>query len=129
MTQTTTPLRLTSAFEPFTIELIREMEADGWTGRISARGHAIMRAPDGSATCSVSPKVGQPNRRGNLGASYRRWKKAQAEIEAVREAVEDAADDLAWYRAEHARLTHEVTRLAQECAEWQRLAQEAIDLL
>lgn len=125
----TAPLRLTSAFEPFTIELIRTMEADGWIGRISTKGHAIMRSPDGSTTCSVTPKVGQPNRRGNLGANYRRWKKAQAEVEAAREAVENISDDLAWYRTEHARLTHEVTRLAQEVQEWQRLAQEAIDLL
>lgn len=123
------PLRLTSAFEPFCIELIRTMEADHWTGRLSAKGHAIMRSPDGQTTCAVSPKVGQPNRRGNLGANYRRWKKAQSEALALQEAVEDAHDDLAWYRAEHARLTHEVTRLAQEVAEWQRLAQEAIDLL
>lgn len=124
-----TAMRLTSAFEPFTIALIREMEADGWTGRISNRGHAIMRSPDGTTTCSVSPKVGTPHRRGNLGANYRRWKRAQAEAQVLLEAVEDARDDIAWYRAEHARLTHEVTRLTAECAEWQRLAQEAIDLL
>lgn len=123
------PLRLTSAFEPFTIALIREMEADGWTGRISAKGHAIMRSPDGQTTCAVSPKVGTPHRRGNLGANYRRWKRAQTEALALQEAVEDAQDDLAWYRTEHARLTAEVSRLRAEVEEWKGLVQQALDLL
>jgi hypothetical protein len=77
MTQTAQQLRLTNNFEPAAIALVREMEDDGWTGRISNRGHAILRSPDGAATCSVQPRIGDPRNKHNVGASYRRWKRAQ----------------------------------------------------
>lgn len=71
-------LKLSSAFEPFTIALIREIEAAGWTGKITKKGHALMLAPDGVTTCMVSPKVGAQFRSANLGMEFRRWQREQA---------------------------------------------------
>lgn len=79
----TAPLRLTNAFHPYCITLIREMEADGWTGKVTKKGHALMMAPDGVTTCMVSPKPGAQHRIDNLGMEYRRWKREQAEAAAA----------------------------------------------
>lgn len=95
MTQTPQHLRLTSAFEPFTIALIHQMEADGWIGRISRKGHAIMLAPDGRTSCSISPKVGAPHRAHNLGVEYRRWKREQ-EAQQVEEAPQAPQAETVW---------------------------------
>jgi len=85
MTQPQTKDRLTlpRAFEKGQTALVREMEDDGWTGRMSQNGHAIMRAPDGEATCSVTPKVGSFRGRGNQSAPYKRWKRCQGQQLAV----------------------------------------------
>lgn len=59
--------------------LVREMEDHGWTGRITANGHAFMRAPDGRTTCSVAPKFGSPTRStGNAQAAFKRWRNTRA---------------------------------------------------
>lgn len=79
----TAPLRLTNAFHPYCITLIREMEADGWTGKVTKKGHALMLAPDGVTTCMVSPKPGAQHRIDNLGMEYRRWKRVQEEAAAA----------------------------------------------
>lgn len=83
MTQISQPLRLTSGFDPERIALIRLMEEDGWTGRISKQGHAIMRAPDGVSTCSISPKVKNGRSGENVGAEYRRWKREQLSSQGI----------------------------------------------
>jgi hypothetical protein len=124
---TQTPLRIPSGFAPERAALIREMEADGWTGRISSKGHAIMRAPDGTTTCSVAPKLGSPTRAAaNQAATYRRWKRAQ---ETVAEVLEIREDDLAWYRTQHTADLVRIAELTAEVEDWKRLAQEAINLL
>jgi endogenous inhibitor of DNA gyrase (YacG/DUF329 family) len=89
------PLRLTSAFHPDCIALIREMEADGWTGKITKKNHARMLAPDGVTTCMISPNPGAPHRAANLSAEYRRWKREQAEAAAA-EAVQAEVRKLTW---------------------------------
>jgi predicted RNA binding protein YcfA (HicA-like mRNA interferase family) len=84
-------LKLPGVFEPWARTLIRQMEDDGWTGRISTRHHAIMRSPDGTETCSVKPKVEAPRDRQNVGKEYRRWLKTRPVVE------EYGTDDLPDY--------------------------------
>lgn len=55
-------------------ELVLRMIDDGWSGRISSRGHAILRAPDGKSTASVSPNYHRSRAGKNAEAVYRRWK-------------------------------------------------------
>jgi len=81
-------LKLSNTFEEIPTKLIREMEAAGWTGKVSRKGHAIMRAPDGQTTCSVSPKVGAAFRAANLGMEFRRWQREQEAAAASQEAPE-----------------------------------------
>ena len=54
------------------------MEDDGWTGRITSRGHALMLAPDNGPTTTISAKGGCPNGRGNSASVYKAWKRDQA---------------------------------------------------
>lgn len=91
MTQQQTPLAL-GGFARTKAQLVRTMEADGWSGRISTNGHAIMRAPDGTTTCSIRPKDTTPTERRNDEAPYRRWKAAQVQPEAIQTAI--AVEDL-----------------------------------
>jgi hypothetical protein len=126
----TDSLRLTSAFEPFTIALVREIEAAGWQGRISTRGHAIMRAPDGETTCSIPPKAGAPQDRLNIGRAYRRWQKAQQPAEAPQKPVRRTkAESVVRLRQELAQAREEVARLRTEVAVWQALAEETEEAL
>jgi hypothetical protein len=83
-------MRIPSGFAAERVSLIRQMEADGWTGRITTNGHAFMSAPDGQTTCSIVPKTGSPTRSAaNQAAPYRRWKKAlEAAAEVSAAAVE-----------------------------------------
>jgi hypothetical protein len=79
MTQPTR-LDVPADFSRASVALIRLMEEDGWTGRMSANHHAIMRAPDGTATCSIGRKPRQGRGQANNEAPYKRWKAAQADI-------------------------------------------------
>ena len=79
MTQTLPALQIPSCFQRLQRDLIRAMEADGWTGRLSANSHMIMRAPDGVTTCSVAPKPGSTRGAKNFAAPYKRWKRQQAD--------------------------------------------------
>jgi len=73
MTQTRLRLR---GFCRERAKLIRQMEDDGWQGRLSANGHAIMRSPDGRESCCISPKQGSPTRASaNNAMVYKRWKR------------------------------------------------------
>lgn len=77
MTQTPQRRLRLSGFAREKVALIRQMEDDGWTGRVSSRGHALMRSPDGTMTCSVAPKTGSPTRdMGNSQMIYKRWKRS-----------------------------------------------------
>jgi hypothetical protein len=74
----TTPLRLPRAFHKQMAALVRELESHGWTGRISTPGHAIMQAPDGVTTCSITPKLGSPRHLRNNRAKIDRWLRESA---------------------------------------------------
>lgn len=75
---TLTPTDL-APFDDSSTELIRALEAEGWRGRVSSRGHAIMRAPDGTTTTSVSRDHDKNRRtRQNAWAEFHRWQAAKA---------------------------------------------------
>jgi hypothetical protein len=74
----TAPLRLPKAFHKQMAALVRELESHGWTGRISTPGHAIMQAPDGVTTCSITPKLGSPRHLRNNRAKIDRWLRESA---------------------------------------------------
>ncbi|HEX8321681.1 hypothetical protein [Longimicrobium sp.] len=74
MTQTTS-LKLPASFHREMAALVRELEDLGWTGRLSTPGHAIMRAPDGKSTCSITPKLGSPRHLVNNRTKIERWKR------------------------------------------------------
>src|SRR3954462_4179620 len=75
-TMTTKDLK---GFAPARVALIREMESYGWRGRRSTPGHAIMRAPDGETTASISPKVTNGPRERNVAQEFRGWLRQQQE--------------------------------------------------
>lgn len=55
--------------------LILETQALEWVGRISAKGHAILRSPEGAVTMSI-PKAFTPSRGGqNARADLERWRR------------------------------------------------------
>lgn len=67
-------------FDAASLALIAEYESHGWTFRVSSRGHAIGRSPDGEATCSIARRMASANRtRQNSEADLRRWLRQQEE--------------------------------------------------
>ncbi len=63
--------------------LIREYESHGWTFRVSSKGHAIGRAPDGEETTSIGRNLSRANRsQQNAEAPLRRWLRAREQAEA-----------------------------------------------
>jgi len=82
MTMTTTDTRATlttadlAPFDDEAVRLIRAMESEGWRGRVSSRGHAILRAPDGVTTASVSRDHDKHrSTRQNAWAEFERWRR------------------------------------------------------
>lgn len=75
-------------------DLIVEMVALGWTGRLSSKGHAIMRSPDGESTSSIArdSKRGRSGR--NARADFERWKSAHLEEPKPVENVFEVFDQL-----------------------------------
>lgn len=64
------------AFGKETVALALRATEDGWLGRLSSKGHLIMRAPDGRATMSLGREEGKRALRNNL-ADYRRWQRSR----------------------------------------------------
>lgn len=61
-------------------EIIKRLEDQGWTFRVSSNGHAIGKSPEGSHSISVAPRLSARNRAyQNTLAEVRRWEKASAE--------------------------------------------------
>ena len=54
-------------------DLIRRMLDAGWTGRVSSKGHAILRAPDGKSTASVARDFTRARSGRNATADFERW--------------------------------------------------------
>lgn len=63
-------------FGDLNISLALEAGRFGWTGRVSSKGHLIMRSPDGRATMSLARLEGKRAHRNNL-ADFRRWLRSQ----------------------------------------------------
>jgi hypothetical protein len=61
--------------------LVFAMQAAGWRGYMSNRGHAIMHAPDGVTTTSISRDSLRGRSGRNAKAKFTRWVREQAERE------------------------------------------------
>lgn len=60
-------------------QLIKTMESCGWEGRRTSKGHWLGKAPDGTTTITVPPKMSRPNRSAqNSEAQFARWLRTQA---------------------------------------------------
>jgi hypothetical protein len=66
------------AFDRHSTDLIMKMIDHGWEGRVSQRGHAILRAPDGTTTASVSRDHSNGQTRRNAEAAWNRWLREQS---------------------------------------------------
>lgn len=64
-------------FDQEMTDLIMEMTDHGWTGRVSSNGHAIMRAPDGEDTHSISRSSLRGRSGRNARAAFDRWLRQQ----------------------------------------------------
>lgn len=56
-------------------DIIKGFLDAGWSGRISTNGHAILRAPDGVTTVSVSKAKGDHRALTQAKSDLRRWLK------------------------------------------------------
>lgn len=84
-------------FDDEALAVIREFQQHGWRGYVSQRGHAIMRAPDGETTASISHRLGGkagPARkaRGDLARWLRTQDTTKGTDVAVMEAVPETAE-------------------------------------
>lgn len=89
------PERDLKAFDAESVALVLEFQAHGWTGRMSSNHHAIMRAPDGTATASVARRASR-NRAGlNARRPLKQWlRKREREEQRRRNAFGLPAEDL-----------------------------------
>lgn len=88
-------LKLPKDFHKQMAALVRELESYGWVGRLSTPGHAIMQAPDGVTTCSITPKLGSPRHLANNRAKIDRWLREQVATEPASEPA-PAVEWLPW---------------------------------
>jgi hypothetical protein len=65
------------AFDNEAASIVLDASEMGWLGRISTKGHAIMRAPDGNTTISVSRDSSRGRSGKNARADLERWKNRQ----------------------------------------------------
>lgn len=70
-----------SGFDKTMAEIVLEMGEHGWVGRMSSKGHAIMRAPDGTCTHSVSRDSLKGRSGKNTRAVFERWKREKEQSE------------------------------------------------
>lgn len=62
-------------FDKTMTEIVLEMGEHGWVGRLSSKGHAIMRAPDGVTTHAVSRDSLRGRSGRNTRSTFERWKR------------------------------------------------------
>lgn len=94
------PLPDLRGFDARARQIISAAIAEGWTGRISSKGHWIGRAPDGKATMSVPRKMDDRGRTGaNARATFAKWLRERhpdvTEAIAAAEAAADEGDPIA----------------------------------
>jgi hypothetical protein len=83
------------------ITLIREMESYGWRGRRGSKHHIVMRAPDGTTTTAISPKVISPKNEHHVAADFRRWLRQQGQaLEAQPEIETEPVVPMSWPAAD-----------------------------
>jgi hypothetical protein len=71
-----------AGFDKIATELILEMQLEGWRGYVTARGHAMMRHPDGSHQ-SLTRSSNRAKSGTAMRARYESWKRRRAEREAA----------------------------------------------
>lgn len=74
-------------FDKEMTELMLEMQEAGWTARITKRGHAIMKAPDGVTTAALSRDSLRGRAGRNARAEFERWKRQSVDEMIVPEGV------------------------------------------
>lgn len=85
----------TRAFEDESWEIIDAAQQHGWKFRVSSKGHAIGRAPDGKTTLSVSPQNKGTSTRRNQRAPWERWlRQHQAVADGAQRALDAFATGL-----------------------------------
>lgn len=99
-------LELTAAdlrfFDSTMRAIVLEYMEEGWSGRVSAKGHAILHAPDGVTTASVARSAGRGRSERNARSALLRWRRDNKEKEQENEMTiineptieEDALGDL-----------------------------------
>jgi hypothetical protein len=84
-------------FEDDAIALVMEYQLHGWTGRVSANHHVILRSPDGTATAAVQRKFkrnrGGQNARRPLNQWLRKREREREKLEHSRNAFGVAATE------------------------------------
>lgn len=71
--RTLVPTQDLKHFDDTAIRVITDYQSYGWIGKVSRRGHAILRAPDGQATTAVAPK-GKNNYGGDVAREdLKKW--------------------------------------------------------
>lgn len=64
-----------AGFDAKCIDLAMEAQELGWTGKMSSKGHMIMRAPDGETTFSISRRWTNGRAGMNMRSNLERWKR------------------------------------------------------
>lgn len=78
-----------AGFDKECLEMVLEAQDLGWTGRMGARGHVIMKAPDGVSTISISRKWRNGSGAANMRSHLDRWVRAQAKAEVIDELTQE----------------------------------------
>jgi DNA-directed RNA polymerase subunit RPC12/RpoP len=72
-------------FDKESTALVMEMTSAGWTGRLSSGQHAIMLAPDGETTASVTRSSLRGRSGRNARSVFTRWQRQQRQLAAQEE--------------------------------------------
>lgn len=66
-----------SGFDKECIDLAMEAVDFGWTGKMSSKGHLILRAPDGTTTMSISRRWTNGRSGLNMRSNFDRWLRSE----------------------------------------------------
>lgn len=113
-----------AGWSDLTAGLVLEATAAGWVGRVSSKGHIVMRAPDGETTLGMGREEGKRAYQNNL-AAFRRWQRATAPQDEGTFSLLDAelGDRPLRTMLEHVELDVETMTRLQEL--WERLDYDA----
>jgi uncharacterized C2H2 Zn-finger protein len=116
-------------FDAPAVALILEMGAAGWEGRVSNKNHAIMRAPDGTLTLSVSQNTYRKLSMANNRHKFEQWLDEQPKEKAVSDVPKVTTQK--WpcprcnktfaseqFLSDHIHLDHEKMIKCPECGDW-----------